>query len=83
MKINGWFVGVIIILLILWYMAVPQNEHFEGLTQKINVRLDENGNVISYNWKFPRMNGKLGCAIVPCPDKFDDSFVCWSCCNYF
>jgi len=86
MKINGWFIGVVVVILILWCIMLPKNEHnehFEGIKPRVHAKLDKNGNAVYYSPQSPHMNGEQGCGVVPCPDKFDDNVTCWCCCNYY
>jgi hypothetical protein len=99
MKINIWFVSLIIVILILWCIAIPSNEHFDQsiydsqyfyeLPPTINgvgPRVHakiKDGNVIYYSWQSPSCNGEQGCAVVPCPSNLGDNVTCWCCCNYF
>jgi len=83
MKTFSWFMGVVVVILILWCIMLPKNEHFEGIKPKVHAKLDKNGNAVYYSQQSPHMNGEQGCAVVPCPEKFDDNVTCWCCCNYF
>ena len=81
-RLNLWFLGFIIVLLILWWIVIPNNETFEGIKPHYHVKLDKDCNVIYTSWQSPAQNGELGCALVPCPNKFGDNVTCWRCCNY-
>lgn len=99
MKVNIWFLGLMVIILILWYIAIPITEKFEsqinmsaptppfkdieGIKPRIHAKIDKNGDAAYYSWQSPHMNGEQGCTQVPCPSKFDDNIICWCCCNYF
>lgn len=92
MYINPWFVASIILILILWYLAVPKVEMFENIFNdkfdsyvgpKIHTIIDNNCNIIDYGYQMPSGDGIYGCTQVPCPDKLDSNqYVCWNCCNY-
>ena len=85
-KVNLWFIGVIIVLLILWYIFVPSNddsrEFFNDIKPKVHAKLNKDCGVEYYSWQSPRQNGEDGCASVPCPKNIDDNVTCWVCCNY-
>ena len=99
MKINIWFVSLIIVILILWCIAIPTNEHFDQtdydsqyfyelppIINGIGPRVHakiSDGRVIYYSWQSPRDNGEQGSAIVPCPSYLGDNVTCWCSCNYF
>lgn len=80
---NLWVFMVIIILLILFYIIVPETDNIEGFKPRdTHAKLDGDGKVIYYSQQSPSQNGENGCAVVPCPKYIDDSVTCWCCCNF-
>lgn len=80
------------LFIIAMFMKPNKNKQIEKFTHfklpgeyigsKIHATLDNHGNAICYSYQQPSGDGNLGCTQVPCPNKYQDNIVCWSCCNY-
>lgn len=77
-----WFFGFVIVLLIMWVIIIPGEEHFSGIKPRIHAKIGKRGEVIYYSWQSPSQNGELGCTQVPCPSYLGDNITCWCCCNF-
>lgn len=79
MEINLIYIIVLIILGI--YLLGPMMETFVPIHKKVHLKLDRDGNIIYQSFQSPTANGELGCTQIPCPDKYQDEYVCYQCCN--
>lgn len=82
-----WFLGYVIILLILWVIITPEDysskpEPFDGIKPRVHAKIGGKGEVLYYSWQSPSQNGELGCTQVPCPKYLEDNVTCWCCCNF-
>lgn len=83
MNINIWFIYFFVVILIIWFIITPTTEKFTPIRAFLHANMDENNNAINYSYQSPHMNGIQGCAIVPCPENYNEKIICWKCCNYF
>jgi len=77
---------IILLILLIGYFMIPTTEYYTdpnyGLRAPVHVVLDRDGNALETLWQSPRQLGNPKCALVPCPEKYEDHTTCWCCCNY-
>lgn len=80
-----WFLGIVMVLLVMWTIIVPCNhekEGFNGIKPRLHATIDSDGNVSKVGPQSPSQDGRLGCTQVPCPQGIPDNVTCWCCCNF-
>lgn len=77
-------------LIILFWFTIPNNNKMETfqdpfmqyIGKKVHIKLNNKRGIHFASYQSPSDHGYHGCAIVPCPNGFEDDLVCWCCCGY-